>query len=152
MKNKIITIKSLVVLIVFILFGIPCRAQIGAEIESAISAFQEAYNIGDNVALNNMFTTNAEKINTDGTTINGAEKIAASYKSSFTAANIQISNTVTSIVFENENKAVSKGSFTINGTLKSNGDPIFSDGTFENTYIKENGVWKISRMKLTDNH
>jgi ketosteroid isomerase-like protein len=149
--KKIAQIKCLITAIVFLVFTIPSFAQIGAELETAVSDFQAAYNRGDDVALGNMFTANAVRINTDGTTVNGAERIKQTYKSGFTMSTLQTQETVTNVTFVNANEATVTGTYSINGNIRSNGEEVFSDGVFENTFIKQNGVWKISRMQLKDN-
>jgi ketosteroid isomerase-like protein len=149
--KKITQIKLLITAIIFLAFTMPCTAQIGAELETAVSNFQAAYNRGDDVALGNMFTTNAVRINTDGTTVNGAERIKQTYKSGFMMSTLQTQETVTNVSFVNENEATVTGTYSINGNIRSNGDEVFSDGVFENTFVKQNGVWKISRMQLKDN-
>jgi ketosteroid isomerase-like protein len=149
--KKITKIKLLITAIIFIAFCMPCTAQIGAELEAAVSNFQEAYNRGDDAALGNMFTANAVRINTDGTTINGAERIKQAYKSGFTMSTLQTTNAVTNVVFANADEATVTGTYSINGNIRSNGEEVFSDGIFENTFLKQNGVWKISRMQLKDN-
>jgi ketosteroid isomerase-like protein len=150
--KKIAQIKLLITAIIFVTFSMPCAAQIGAELETAVSEFQAAYNRGDDAALGNMFTANAVRINTDGTTVTGAERIKQAYKSGFTMSTLQTSNAVTNVVFANANEATVTGTYSINGNIRSNGEEVFSDGTFENTFIKDNnGVWKISRMQLKDN-
>jgi ketosteroid isomerase-like protein len=149
--KKIALIKLLITGIIFMAFSMPCTAQIGAELEAAVSDFQAAYNRGDDVAIGNMFTTNAVRINTDGTTVNGAEKIKQTYKSGFTMSTLQTQEAVTNVTFVNENEATVTGTYSINGNIRSNGDEVFSDGVFENTFVKQNGVWKISRMQLKDN-
>jgi ketosteroid isomerase-like protein len=126
-------------------------AQIGAELEAAVSNFQAAYNRGDDLAIGNMFTNNAVRINTDGTTVNGSEKIKQTYKSGFVTSTLQTANAITNIVFVNADEATVTGTYSINGNIRSNGEEVFSDGIFENTFVKENGVWKISRMQLKDN-
>ncbi len=142
--------KKIIVAIVFLAFAVPSSAQIGAEFETVVSHFEAAYNRGDHAALGRMFTNNAVRINTDGTTINGAEKISQTYKSGFVMSTLQTTNTVTNVVFVNANEATVTGTYSITGNIKSNGEEVFSDGVFENTFIKENGAWKISRMQLKD--
>lgn len=39
-----------------------------------------------------------------------------------------------------------KGRWRAVQTLVVNGKPIMAEGPYENTYVKENGVWKIDRM------
>jgi ketosteroid isomerase-like protein len=151
-KAKITRVaKLLFVILFFSMLSSPLFAQIGAELETAVSDFQAAYNRGDDAALGNMFTANAVRINTDGTTVNGAEKIKQTYKSGFTMSTLQTNNAVTNVVFVNANEATVTGTYSINGNIRSNGEEVFSDGIFENTFIKQNGVWKISRMQLKDN-
>jgi ketosteroid isomerase-like protein len=144
-------IKQLITTIIFIVFTIPSFAQIGAELEAVVNEFQAAYNRGDDVALGNMFTANAVRINTDGTTVNGAEKIKQTYKSGFVMSTLQTQETVTNVTFVNANEATVTGTYSINGNIRSNGEEVFADGIFENTFVKQNGVWKISRMQLKDN-
>jgi ketosteroid isomerase-like protein len=152
-KKRLLLFAVKIFLVGLFLFGKAnnVSAQIGAELESAVSDFQAAYNRGDEVGLGNMFTTNAVRINTDGTTVNSAEKIKQTYKSGFVTSTLQTTNTVTNVAFVNTNEATVTGTFSINGNIRSNGEEVFSDGTFENTFVKENGVWKISRMQLKDN-
>jgi ketosteroid isomerase-like protein len=144
--------KLLFAILFFTLLSSPLFAQIGAELETAVSNFQTAYNEGNDAALGNMFTSNAVRINTDGTTITGAEKIKQAYKSGFTMSTLQTTNAVSNVTFVNANEATVTGTYSITGNIRSNGEEVFSDGTFENTFIKDNnGVWKISRMLLKDN-
>jgi ketosteroid isomerase-like protein len=146
----IASLKYFITAIFIITFTLPTSAQIGADLETVVNDFQAAYNRGDYAAIGKVFTSNAVRVNTDGTTINGAEKISQTYKSGFVMSTLQTTNTVTNIVFVNANEASVTGTYSINGNIKSNGQEIFSDGVFENTFIKENGVWKISRMQLKD--
>ncbi len=146
----IASLKFLITAIFIITFTVPTSAQIGADLETVVNDFQAAYNRGDYTAIGKIFTSNAVRVNTDGTTINGAEKISQTYKSGFVMSTLQTTNTVTNVVFVNANEASVTGTYSINGNIKSNGQEVFSDGVFENTFIKENGVWKISRMQLKD--
>jgi uncharacterized protein (TIGR02246 family) len=146
-------LKRLLLLLIFAVFATPLFAQVGIEQEvtTVTNEFQAAYNRGDDNGLANLFTQNAVRINTDGTTINGAERIKQAYKSGFITSTLQTSNTITNIVVSNPNEVTVTGTYSINGNIRSNGEEIFSDGIFENTFVKVNGVWKISRMQLKDN-
>jgi len=118
------------------------------EIEDYTQKFQAAYNKADHAALTALLTADAVRNNADGTVINGAAAIGADYAKGFSATDQQVDIKITKITPQGDNKVLINGTFSLSGTVKANGQKIAIDGTYENTALKENGMWKISIMKL----
>lgn len=118
------------------------------EIEDYTQKFQAAYNKADHAALTALLTADAVRTNADGTVINGAAAIGVAYAQGFSATDQQVDIKITKITPQSDNKVLINGTFSLTGTVKANGEKIAIDGTYENTALKENGVWKISIMKL----
>jgi len=146
-------LKRILTIMVFALLAMPVFAQVGIEeeISKVSNDFLSAYNKGDGAAVGNLFTSNAVRINTDGTSITGADRIKETYRSGFATSTLQIEQSITNITSISRTEAIATGTYTITGNIKANNADVFSDGAFENTYTKVNGVWKISKMQLKDN-
>ncbi len=143
-------LKKLIIAAVLSTFIFSSYAQVGIDMETLVNDFQAAYNRGDNQALGRMFTSNAVRVNQDGSTISGSKRIAENYGNSFSTSNLQNQLTITEIKEESDTRVIVIGTYNITGTAKLTGDAVASSGTYENIFIKENAVWKISRMRLLD--
>lgn len=131
-----------------VFFSTSLCAQVGLELQMVVSEFETAYNKADDSTLGKMFTTNAILINTDGTTITGAKNIGDSYGAIFKTATMHNQMKITNTIIENDTKAIVVGTFKITGTDLQTGDTIEINGNFDNTYLKDNNIWTISRMKM----
>lgn len=113
------------------------------DMETLAKNYAEAYNKKDAKAIKAFYTKDAVRVNTDGTTTNGSEAIAADAADFFANNNATIKITVSTCVKESD------GSLTTTGTYKgSSGSNDFS-GNYTNTCVKEDGQWKISKSVLT---
>ncbi len=143
MKKAIhITLAAFVFMTAFIN---PVKAQDNKkEMETLAKNYEDAYNKKDAKAIKEFYTKDAVRINSDGTTTNGSEAIAADAAEFFANNNATIKITVSNTVTESD------GTVTATGTFEgSTGGTDFS-GNYTNTNVKEDGQWKISKSVLTN--
>jgi ketosteroid isomerase-like protein len=146
-KNHLKMFLIVIVLSAFTTSGIAQSS--GKSIKKFTKSFSKAYNAKDHVALTAMFTSDAVRIDTEGKTTNGAAQIGAEYARVFSATDQKVVINHAGVKDNPDGSAVSNGTYTVTGTVKSSGDKIALAGTYENTLVKQNGVWKISQMKLS---
>lgn len=119
-----------------------------SEVEALIKSFENAYNRADHATLATMFTADAVRENTDGSTISGTEQISANYAKIFSTAELRVQINSGEIVEQSDGKVLATGTYTVTGKNKQSGEAINLSGSFANTNVRENGQWKISHMKL----
>lgn len=124
----------------------PAEAQDATkEMTAFTKRFEDACNKKDIKSIKEMFTKDAVRINPDGQTETGNDAIVAAYEELF-------QNKLTVIIkqekvsFDNGSN-VSTGTYHATGSTPS-GDSIDAKGSFNNTMVKENGQWKISKQVL----
>jgi len=118
-------------------------------IKKFTKSFSKSYNAKDHAALTAMFTPDAVRIDTEGKATNGGAQIGADYAQVFSATDQKVVIKHAGVRDNPDGSAVANGTYTVTGTVKSSGDKIALAGTYENTLVKQNGVWKISQMKLS---
>lgn len=112
--------------------------------------FMTAYNLGDHLAIGEMYTTDAVRINQDGKVTNGAENIAAFFAEQFRHNNATLLLKLTGINWSNpEHAFVAKGSYEVYGITNADGAKVHFYGAYANTMIKQNGKWKIGKSVLS---
>ena len=116
------------------------------ELTEFTKRFEEACNKKDTKAIKEMFTKDAVRSNSDGQTQTGIDAIVAAYAELF-QMNLTLTIKQEKVATENGN-TVSSGSWQANGK-SSSGDSIDAKGSFDNTMVKENGQWKISKQVVT---
>lgn len=125
-------------------FANPVSAQdIKKEMETLAKNYEDAYNKKDAKAIKEFYTKDAVRVNTDGTTTNGSEAIAAD------AADFFANNNVTIKIATND-VTESDGTFTDSGSYEGNTGGTDFSGKYTNTCVKEDGQWKISKSVLTN--
>ncbi len=110
--------------------------------------FQNSYNKKDANALKEFYTTDAVRINTDGTTINGNEAIGAGFADEFKSGVSKIKIIVDKAVTGSDGSVTTTGTYHATGA-STTGEKIDISGNFTNTTVKEDGHWKISKSVLT---
>lgn len=136
-------------LMVMAAFTNPLKAQDSRkEMVKLAKDFQNSYNKKDVKALQEYYTPDAVRINTDGTTVNGNEAIGAYYANEFKNGVAKVKITVDKTVTESDGSVTATGTYHATGT-SATGEKIEISGKFTNTTVKEDGHWKISKSVLT---
>jgi ketosteroid isomerase-like protein len=143
--------KNTACLLIAFLFAISVQSiaqDNSKELTAFTKKFQTAYNAADTKVLTTLFTKNAVRVNTDGTSITGADVIVAEYANSFTNSDLQLTINMGKTTNQTASKALTTGTYQVKGTSKQNNEKIEVNGAYENELVKENGTWKINSMKL----
>ncbi len=113
--------------------------------------FMAAYNRQDETALQAMYTTDAVSISPEGTSTNGADRIAQLFADQF------IKNDVTLLVrqvgmtwSDAQQSWVAIGTYESYGVTYVYDIPIRKKTAYRNTMVQENGQWKIARSVVTE--
>ncbi|MEQ8704457.1 MAG: nuclear transport factor 2 family protein [Phaeodactylibacter sp.] len=122
-----------------------------AAMHSLTRQYMAAYNAGDHAALQEMYTDDAVRIDTEGKRIEGPESIAAALAEQLRA------NNATLLVRQNrlrwsdaEYAFVAEGTYEVYGTPNVYNIAIDVTGQYANTMLKEDGEWKIAKSVLMD--
>lgn len=130
-------------------FVIPSNAQdVTKDMAAFAKKFQAAYNKHDDKALKMMYTADAVRIATDGTTLNGNEAISADFAKSFTDIKPTIEITPDKTESQSDGSAISTGTYHVTGRNAA-GESIDLKGSYTNTVVKEKGQWKLAKSVLT---
>lgn len=123
---------------------------IDKEMASFAQQFQDAYNKEDHASLKNFYTADATRVAADGSTITGAEAIGAFWEAQFKGADATLALKQTSVVWKDVSHAyVTSGTYHVSG-VNAKGDKFEISGSYTNTMLKENGVWKMSKSVLSE--
>ncbi|WP_080055755.1 nuclear transport factor 2 family protein [Spirosoma aerolatum] len=116
---------------------------IGLEMRDLMKRFQDAYNREDVATLKMMFTADAVRTATDGTTTKGAA-IVDFYTQGFVDADVTNVISLASVSPQFDGSVIFTGTYHLTGR-SAKGERIVREGAYSNTAVKENGQWKISR-------
>jgi uncharacterized protein (TIGR02246 family) len=139
-------------LLAFILvaaFVTPVKAQDPTkELAALAKKFQAAYNSKDDKALKMMYTADAVRVATDGTTLNGNDAISADFAKTFADNTVTIEIKQDKATSQADGSAIATGTYHVTGTSKA-GEKIDIKGAFTNTNVKVKGHWKVAKSVLT---
>lgn len=127
--KRTIQILAISAFVFMVAFSNPAKAQDNEkDMVTLAKNYEDAYNKKDAAAIKAFYTTDAIRVNTDGTTTNGSEAIAAD-AADFFANNsaVEIKITVTKSVTESD------GTVTSSGTYEGNVGGNAFTGNFTNT-------------------
>ena len=146
--KRTITFTLVLALASIIAFVNPLQAQNAAHDMNALAKkFESAYNHKDAKAIKGMYTIDAVRTNTDGTITTGNAAISDSLAVFFKRANVTIKIMVDKSSAEANGTITASGTYHVTGTT-GKGEKIDIKGAFDNTNVKENGQWKISKSVL----
>jgi uncharacterized protein (TIGR02246 family) len=109
--------------------------------------FQDAYNQADAAAVGSLFTSDAERIDTEGTATTGSTQIADQYAKAFQSGKWMLVVRAESSTQLADGTIVATGSYKATGT-KADGTTEVRTGTFRNELTRKNKELLIRRMKL----
>ena len=116
---------------------------VGLEMRDLMKRFQDAYNREDAATLRTMFTADAVRTATDGTTTKGAA-IVDFYTQGFADADVTNVVSLVNVSPQFDGSVIFTGTYHLTGRSVK-GDRIVREGAYSNTAVKENGQWKLSR-------
>jgi ketosteroid isomerase-like protein len=120
------------------------------ELQNFTRRFMSAYNAQDIAAIRNMYTDDAVRIDQQGKEMKGAETIANFYAEQFRKNNVTLLIRHLGMNWSDAEHAwVAKGDYTVYGNTIVYDIAIDYTGSYVNTMLKTNGVWKIARSVLT---
>ncbi len=118
------------------------------ELAAFAQQFQDTYNREDHATLQTYYTADAVRVAQDGTSISGAEQIAAYYAGQFKGADVSLTIVQTGVHWSDAQHAyVTKGTYRVSGT-SAKGDKIEVAGSYSNVMLWKDGAWKIDRSVL----
>ncbi len=120
------------------------------ELQAFARQFMAAYNAQDHVALQQMYTEDAVRIDQQGNEIKGAGNIAAYFENQFIKSDVTLLLKQMSVHWsDKEHALVANGAYEIYGVTYVYDIPIQNTGNYSNTMLKQNGQWKIAKSVLT---
>ncbi len=146
--KKTIKFSLLLALVSITAFINPLHAQgITKDLLGFAKQFQAAYNKKDDKALKTMYTDDAVRVGTDGSTITGSENIVAELVKNYSAGKVTIEILQEKVV-TTDGVTTTTGTYHVTGKTDA-GEPIEIKGGYTNTVVKVKGHWKISKSVLT---
>ncbi len=141
---------SLLLAFAFTAFAAPLLAQNinNDDMQNLVSKYEAAYNNKDDKAIGALFTKDALRTNPDGTTLNGADAIAAFYADRFKESDATLHIMPGNMTTNADGTVTSTGTFSLSGKTKS-GQAIDMKGGYTNTLVQQDGQWKISKSVIT---
>lgn len=147
---------NILAIVCLLLAGVsPLAAQTDASSGSSVDdrvakfmqRFQDAYNQADAAAIGTLFTSDAERIDTDGTTVSGSTQIADQYALAFKHGKWMLVFRTESATQLADGTIVATGSYKATGTI-GDGPTEVHTGTFRNELTRKNKELLIRRMKM----
>ncbi len=118
-------------------------SQVKATIKKTIESYVEAFNKGDAEALAKHWTKDGDYLTTTGEVFSGHDKLKAAFEAFFKDnERIKIEVEPLAIYVEAPDKVIEEGLAT---TTRTGEEPETT--RYVTSYVKENGNWKISRVK-----
>ena len=96
-----------------------------------------------------LYTDNAVRTDADGTVTTGNENIRLLYIQSWANTNLKLTIKQEKAEKQADGTVIASGTYHATGTANA-GEPIYVDGAYANTLVKENGKWKISKTVLSN--
>lgn len=122
-----------------------------AEIAAVGNAWKAAFERGDAAALAAVYAEQVDLVNNDGSvvTVTRAE-VEADWAKTFEGqtGTIEFADDMASTLLSDD-KASTKGTFTQTMTNKETGESTTFKGRYEHQAVKVDGLWLLSRMKVT---
>ncbi|MEO5681740.1 MAG: nuclear transport factor 2 family protein [Chitinophagaceae bacterium] len=147
--KKTITRFMLVSIAAITAFITPLKAQDDTrDLSTFTKKFQDTYNKHNEKALKMMYTDDAVRIGTDGTTLTGNEAISAEFAKSFADIKPVIEITQNKAEKQADGNTVATGTYHLKGTTAA-GESVDLKGSYVNTVVKVKGQWKIVKSVLT---
>ncbi len=120
------------------------------DMHAFVRKFMAAYNDGDPVALRKLYVDDAVRIDQTGKEIKGADNIAAYFADQFRLNNATLLLKQTGLHWSDfEHGWVAKGNYEVYGITNVYDIKVHFTGTYNNTMVKENDQWKITKTYLT---
>jgi uncharacterized protein (TIGR02246 family) len=116
-----------------------------SDMAALVKKYEDAYNNKDTAALRQLYTTDAVRVNPDGTMINGNEAIAAA-----DAENFEANGSSALKITPARSVAESDGTITSTGTYSVTSAGNSFNGSYSITCIKQDGQWKIAKNVLSN--
>ncbi len=113
--------------------------------------YQDAYNTKNEVAIKALYTKEATRVSPNGHIDNGNEEIRAAFERVFSRndSTTRIKITIESINNQPDGVRIVKGRYDVKGNKIESNLPFELEGPYINTFVKENGEWKISKTEYT---
>ncbi len=118
------------------------------EIKSFVTHFEKIYNSGDAQAVTALFTDDAIIIGSDNQQSNGKTAVRAYYQQFFANMSAKAQIGAGEIISLPGNYSYVTGPYTIDATIKANGQKVKIIGSYATLAQKINGKWKVGRMML----
>ena len=145
--KKTIKFSLLLALISITAFINPLKAQDATkELLGFTKQFQAAYNKKDDKALKTMYTDDAVRVSTDGTTITGSENIIADLVKNYSVGKVMIAIKQDKVVTA-DGSTTTTGTYHVTGKTDA-GEAVEIKGSYTNTVVKVKGHWKIAKSVL----
>lgn len=147
--KQVIKLSLLLAIFFAIMPGNSLRAQsTKAELLKLTKQFQDAYNAKNEEALKAMYSADAVRIDAQGVTTTGNDSISANFAQFFNSNSVKIVIHQLTVNTGADGKLTATGTYHLTGTAKD-GKPIDIKGGYNNTVMKDGGLWKITRSVLT---
>ncbi len=122
-------------------------SSVDEKVAKFMQRFQDAYNQADATAVGSLFTSDAERTDTEGTATTGSTQIADQYAKMFKSGKWMLTVRAESATQLADGTIVATGSYKATGT-KADGTTEVRTGTFRNELTNKNKELLIRRMKL----
>ena len=145
--KKIIKMSLLLVFAAVAAFINPLKAQDASkELILFTRKFEENYNKKNDKALKEMYTKDATRTTTDGKVATGNEAIRAAFAEVF-KDKVTVTIKQDKVVTATDGTVTATGTYHVTG-ISAKGEKIDRSGSYTNTLVKEDGIWKISKNVL----
>ena len=123
------------------------QTSVHEQVAQFTQTWQDAFNRADAKAIAALFTADAQRTDTEGSTVTGTNQIADHYTGLFKSGKWNVRIRTESTAQLADGSIVSTGSYKSTGTDAS-GAEVVRSGTFRNELIRKNKQFFIRRMKL----
>ena len=118
------------------------------EIEAFVATYVERYNDGDASGLAGLFTEDAVMVRPDNQKTTGSKGIEGYYRQFYSMMDAKGQISVGEVIPLPGNFSYTTGPYSLEATIKANGQKVKMAGTYSALSKKINGEWKIARMLL----
>lgn len=139
------------ILFAFILISMPSFIQaqsVQQETQAFVADFVKKYNAADAQAIADLFTSDAIMIRSDNQTSQGKSAIKGYYHQFHSMMDAKAEISVGEVVSLPGNYSYTTGPYSVNATVKANGQKVKMGGTYAVLSQKIKGEWKVTRMLL----